>query len=89
VRPAGKPRRVFVSRRNGASKCNFKKDKGARMNRRVDGGERTNACRGRIRFILREIGETHDMVQARMRAKIGSGEASEDDRFVTFAWPEP
>jgi hypothetical protein len=52
------------------------------MNRRVDGAERKNACRGRIRFILRDIGETHDMVQARMRAKTGSGEASEDDRFV-------
>jgi len=29
------------------------------------------------------------MVQARMRAKTASGEASEDDRFVTFAQPEP
>ena len=29
---------------------------GARMNRRVDGAERKNACRGRIRFILRDIG---------------------------------
>ena len=29
---------------------------GPAVNRRVDGGERKNACRGRIRFILRDIG---------------------------------
>ena len=55
------------------------------MNRRVDGVERKNARSGRIRCILRDIGETRDMVQARMRAKIASGEASEDDRHVCLA----
>jgi hypothetical protein len=59
------------------------------MNRRVDGVERKGARGGRTRFIFRDIGETDDMLQARIRAEIASGEASEDDRFVTFAWLEP
>jgi hypothetical protein len=33
--------------------------------------------------------ETRDMVRVRIRAKIASGEASPNDRFVTFTWTRP
>jgi hypothetical protein len=33
--------------------------------------------------------ETRDMVRARIRAKIAGGEASPNDRFVTFTWTRP
>jgi hypothetical protein len=33
--------------------------------------------------------ETEDVVQARIRAKIASGQASPGDRFVIFFWRDP
>jgi hypothetical protein len=33
-----------------------------------------------------ELDEAYDAVQARIRASIASGEASPNDRFVTFTW---
>jgi hypothetical protein len=33
-----------------------------------------------------ELNEPDDAVQARIRAKIASGEASPSDRFATFTW---
>ena len=41
----------------------------------------------RIRFVWWELDETYDMVEA--RARIASGEASPNDRFVTFTWRRP
>jgi len=34
-------------------------------------------------------GETQEAVQARIRAKVARGDASPDDRFVTFFWKSP
>jgi hypothetical protein len=39
-----------------------------------------------MHFCCWELGETREMVQARIRVRIGSGEASENDRFITFSW---
>jgi hypothetical protein len=36
--------------------------------------------------LLQDEGETDEIVQARIRAKIARGDASPHDRFVTFFW---
>jgi hypothetical protein len=40
----------------------------------------------RMHFFWWDLRETRDMVRARIRAKIASGEASPNDRFVIFTW---
>jgi hypothetical protein len=42
-----------------------------------------------MRFVWWDLDETYDMVEARIRARIASGEASENDEFVTFTWRRP
>jgi hypothetical protein len=42
-----------------------------------------------MHFFWWEEDETGDAVDARIRAKIASGEASPNDRFVTFTWARP
>jgi hypothetical protein len=42
-----------------------------------------------MHFFWWEEDETRDAVDARIRAKIASGEASPNDRFVTFTWTRP
>ena len=43
----------------------------------------------RLHYFWGHLHETDDMVQARIRAKIASGEASETDEFVIFSWRRP
>jgi hypothetical protein len=43
----------------------------------------------RVHIFWWELDETYDMVEARIRAKIASGEASESDRFITYTWTRP
>jgi hypothetical protein len=50
---------------------------------------RDRAPKPRMHFFWWELDETYDMVEARIRARIASGEASENDDFVTFTWRRP
>jgi hypothetical protein len=56
------------------------------MLRKADRIAKDRALKPRMHFFWWGLDETCDMVQARVRAKIASGEASENDRFVTFSW---
>jgi hypothetical protein len=57
--------------------------------RKADRVAKDRAPEPRMHFFWWEEDETRDMVQARIRAKIASGEASPNDRFVTFTWRRP
>ena len=57
--------------------------------RRVRGVERARAAHRQMRFIWQGTDETSAEVQARIRARIASGEASPTDEFVTFTWRSP
>ena len=57
--------------------------------RKADRVEKDRAPKPRIRLFWWDLDETYDMVQARIRASIASGEASPTDRFVTFTWRRP
>ena len=47
------------------------------------------APKPRMHFFWWEPDETAAMVDARIDARIASGEASENDRFVVFSWTRP
>jgi hypothetical protein len=51
--------------------------------------ERVRAGQFRTHFLWQETDEPCDLVNARIRAMIASGEASPNDRFVTFSWRPP
>jgi hypothetical protein len=51
--------------------------------------EQVRAGERRTHTFFRNPGETQEAVQARIRAKIARGDASPDDRFVTFFWKSP
>jgi hypothetical protein len=57
--------------------------------RKADRVAKERAPKPRMHFFWWDDDETYDMVEARIRAKIASGEASENDRFVTFTWRRP
>jgi hypothetical protein len=57
--------------------------------RRVGRVEGAQAASRRIHTFFRNPGETQEMVQAQIREKIASGEASPTDQFVTFFWRAP
>jgi len=57
--------------------------------RKADRVEKDRAPEPRMRFFWWDLDESYDMVQARIRASIASGEASPNDRFVTFTWRRP
>jgi hypothetical protein len=57
--------------------------------RKADRIEKDRVPEPRMRFFWWDLDETYDMVEARIRARIASGEASENDRFVTFTWRRP
>jgi hypothetical protein len=59
------------------------------LERRVRGVERARAAQRQMRFIWQDTDETSEEVQARIRARIASGEASPTDQFVTFSWRSP
>jgi len=50
---------------------------------------RDRAPKPRMHFFWWELDETAAMVDARIDARIASGEASENDRFVVFSWTRP
>jgi hypothetical protein len=57
--------------------------------RKADRMLRERAPKPRMHFFWWELDETYEMVEARIRARIASGEASANDRFVTFTWRRP
>jgi hypothetical protein len=50
---------------------------------------KARAPKPRMHFFWWEQNEPREAVQARIRASIASGEASPNDRFVTFTWRRP
>ena len=54
--------------------------------RRLARIEHAVAAQRRVHYLFREMDETDDLVQARIRAMIASGEARPSDRFVIFSW---
>jgi hypothetical protein len=57
--------------------------------RRVCRLEQARAARCRTHFFFQNPGETSDLVDAQIRAKIASGKASWNDRFVRFCRQSP
>jgi hypothetical protein len=49
---------------------------------------KARAPKPRMHFFWWGQDETYDKVKARIRAAIASGEASPNDRFVTFTWTQ-
>jgi len=56
------------------------------LERRVRCVERVRAAQRRTHYFFRGMDETHEQVQARICAKIASGQASRSDQFIEFAW---
>ena len=56
------------------------------LERRVRCVERVRAAQCRTHYLFRGMDESHEQVQARIRGKIASGEASRSDQFVIFSW---
>ena len=54
--------------------------------RKADRIAKARAPKPRMHFFWWDLRETRAMVRARIRAKIASGEASPNDRFVIFSW---
>jgi hypothetical protein len=54
--------------------------------RQVGRAEQVSASGRRTHTFFGDEGETDEIVQARIRAKIARGDASPHDRFVTFFW---
>ena len=59
------------------------------LDRRVCRVEGAHAAQRRTHIFFRDPHETDDVVQARIRAEIASGQASPSDRFVMFFWRAP
>jgi hypothetical protein len=59
------------------------------LERRARCLERIRAAQCRTHYLWQDMDETDDQVEARIRAMIASGEASPNDRFVTFCWRSP
>jgi hypothetical protein len=53
---------------------------------RVCSMERVRAAQSRDHYLWKKTDETDDQVRARIDAMIATGEASRNDRFVTFSW---
>jgi hypothetical protein len=51
--------------------------------------EKDRAPKPEMRFLWWDLDEPYEAVEARIRAKIARGEASEHDCFVTFTWTRP
>ena len=56
---------------------------------RVCRAEGAHTAQRRTHIFFGDTHETADVVQARIRAKIASGQASPGNRFVTFFWRAP
>jgi hypothetical protein len=57
--------------------------------RQASRAEQVRASERRTHTFFQDEGETDDIVQARIRAKIARGDASPHDRFVTLFWQSP
>ena len=61
----------------------------ASLLRKADRVAKERAPKPRIHYFWWELDETWAQLQARIRAKVASGEASENDGCVTFTWTRP
>ena len=59
------------------------------LERRFCRVQQAHTTERRTHTFFRDPHETQDVVRARIRAKIASGQASPSDRFVTFYWRTP
>jgi hypothetical protein len=60
------------------------------LQRRIEAvAKKVHAPAPRMRFLFQETDETHEQLRARFRAMIASGQASENDRLVSFHWLPP
>jgi hypothetical protein len=57
--------------------------------RRVSCMERVLAARRCDHYLWQDEDETDEALQARIRARIESGAARPNDRFITFRWRSP
>jgi hypothetical protein len=61
----------------------------ASLLRKADRVAKDRAPKPEMHYFWWDLDEPHEAVQARIRAKIASGRASETDCFVTFTWTRP
>ena len=61
----------------------------ASLLRKADRVAKDRAPKPRIHYFWWELDETWEQLRARIRAKVASGEASENDGCVTFTWTRP
>jgi len=61
----------------------------ASLLRKADRVAKARAPEPRMHYFWWELEETWEQLQARIRAKIAGGEASETDGCVTFTWTRP
>jgi hypothetical protein len=61
----------------------------ASLLRKADRVAKDRAPKPEMRFLWWDLNEPYAAVEARIRAMIASGEASETDRFVTCTWTRP
>jgi hypothetical protein len=59
------------------------------LERRISGMERILTGFRQTHYLFQGLEETYEDVQARIRAKIASGEAGPNDQFVIFRWRSP
>jgi hypothetical protein len=59
------------------------------LERRCCRVQQAHTAQRRTHIFFRDPHETQDVVRARIRDKIASGQASPSDRFVTFYWRTP
>jgi hypothetical protein len=59
------------------------------LRRRVSCMERVLMARRRDHYLWQDEDETDEALRARIRARIESGEATPNDRFITFRWRSP
>ena len=57
--------------------------------RKADRVAKERAPKPRMHFYWWDEDETNEMVQARIRAEIASGQAKKGDKFVIFTWRRP
>ena len=61
----------------------------ASLLRKADRVAKDRTPKPRMHYFWWDLDETKEQLQARIREKIASGEASENDCCVTFTWTRP
>jgi hypothetical protein len=59
------------------------------LRRRVSCMERILVAHRRDHYLWQDENETDEALRARIRARVASGEAGPNDRFITFRWRSP